>query len=97
MLNRTKKTPTVHQRRKTIKLILVKWRDATHQEDDDSPPGTLLAWTIGFEVQRNDEEVALCMEVFEDGSKRNITTIPLGMVQGPIRTLAQIPIDYSQD
>jgi len=74
-----------------VKLILVKWRDATHLEDDSQEPGTMVVWTMGFQVHRNKNEVALCMELFEDGSKRNITTVPMGMVLN-IKLLARIPI-----
>lgn len=79
-----------HQHR--IKLILVKWEDATHQEDESEVPGTMIAWTMGFQVYRNEKEVSLCMETFEDGAKRNITTIPMGMVK-LIKTLATIPME----
>ena len=93
MLKRTKRSGKVPS---YIRLILVKWRDATHQEnEEDAEIGTMLAWTVGFEVYRNEKEVSFCMEVFEDGGKRNITTIPMGMVVGPIRTLARIPISPS--
>ena len=76
-----------------VRLILVKWEDATHLVDDTGPaPGTMIAWTAGFQLYRNKKEVALCMEIFEDGAKRNISTIPRGMVKS-ILTLAQFPID----
>lgn len=76
-----------------VKLILVKWRDATHVTDDSegAQPGTMLAWTIGFEVYRTKKEVALCMELHENGDKRDTSTIPRGMVVH-IKTLARIPI-----
>ncbi len=76
----------------SIKLILVKWRDATHQtHEEEAEIGTMLVWTLGFEVYRNKKEVALCMEIHEDGAKRDISTIPREMVQS-IKTLARIPI-----
>lgn len=77
-----------------VKLILVKWRDATHVNDDldgTPQPKTMLAWTVGFQVHRTREEIALCMEIHEDSGKRDITTIPMGMVIG-IKPLARIPI-----
>lgn len=74
-----------------VKLVLVKWEDATHQEDESQVPGTMIAWTLGFLIYRNDKEISLCMETFEDGAKRNITTIPMGMVKR-VRVLASVPI-----
>ena len=74
----------------TVKIILVKWRDATHQtHEDEATIGTMLVWTIGFQVHRNKREVALCMEIHEDGAKQDITTIPRAMVQS-IKTLTHI-------
>lgn len=80
---------------KRIKLILVKWEDATHIADDSGPelPGTMIAWTVGFQMQRDKKEVVLCMEFFEDQQKRNISTIPMGMVK-TIRTLATLPVTF---
>ena len=76
-----------------VKLILVKWEDATHLADDTGPaPGTMIAWTTGFQLYKTKKEVALCMELFEDGAKRNISTIPMGMVKS-ILTLATLPIE----
>lgn len=74
-----------------IKVILVKWEDATHQDDESEPIGTMLAWTVGFQIHATEKEVALCMELFEDGDKKAITTIPMGMVRS-MRTLATIPV-----
>lgn len=85
---RTPKPPNLNK----VKIILVKWEDATHLVDDTGPaPGTMIAWTCGFQLYRNKKEVALCMEVFEDGAKRNISTIPKGMIKSILR-LATIPI-----
>lgn len=92
MRARKRSTPGKSPRPNTIKIVLVKWRDATHQEDDSTGPiGTMIAWTVGFLVHRTKKEIAFCMEIFEDGGKRNITTIPMPMVIN-IRTLASIPI-----
>lgn len=90
------KAASVSTRRKTlpkVKIILVKWEDATHIQDETGPEtiGTMIAWTVGVQVHRTKKEVALCMEIFEDGQKRNISTIPMGMVK-TILTLARIPI-----
>lgn len=89
--HRVKTTPLKTQRR--IKLILVKWEDATHLVDDTGPerPGTMLAWTVGFQLARSDKEVTLCMEMFEDRQKRDISTIPMGMVKS-IKTLVTLPM-----
>ena len=90
---RARKRQVVSTRKATdIKLILVKGRDATHQTlEEDADLGTMLVWTIGFEVYRNKKEVALCMEIHEDGAKRDISTIPREMIKH-IKTLARIPI-----
>ena len=81
---------------KTIQLVLVKWRDATHQtHEDEAELGTMLVWTVGFLVHRNKKEVALCMEVHEDGAKRDISTIPREIILS-IKTLARVPFTTDQ-
>ena len=94
---RARKRQVVSTRKATdIKLILVKWRDATHQTlEEDATLGTLLVWTIGFEVYRNKKEVALCMEIHEDGAKRDISTIPREIILS-IKTLARVPLTTDQ-
>lgn len=87
----TRRSPTPRKPFR-VKLILVKWEDATHQDDDSEEVGTMIAWTLGFQLARSDKEVSLCMEMFEDGGKRNISTIPMGMVK-TIKTLASIPVE----
>jgi len=72
------------------KIVLVKWEDATHQDDTTEPIGTMMAWTTGFLIYRNKKEVSVCMEVFADGDKKAITTIPAGMVRF-FKILAEIP------
>ena len=79
-----------------VDLVVVKWEDATHQEDESKVIGTMLGWTTGFLIYKNKKEVALCMEVFEDGAKRNITAIPRGMVKR-ITKLATIPIHVEDE
>ena len=78
--------------RKFIKIVLVKWEDATHQDDETQEIGTMLVWTAGILISRSKKEISLCNEIFEDGSKRSITAIPMGMVRGRVLTLAKIPI-----
>ena len=74
-----------------VKLVLVKWEDAAHQADESETIGTLLAWTVGFFMYRNEKEIAVCRDVFEDGDKQEILAIPAGMVKS-VRTLAILPI-----
>lgn len=98
-MRRTLKTALPDARRpsnKPIKVILVKWRDAAHQEDETDPIGTMLVWTVGLQVYRTKKEVALCMEVYENGSKRDITAIPMLNVK-KILTLATIPFSISSE
>ena len=80
----------------TVDLVVVKWEDATHQEDESKVIGTMIGWTTGFLIYKNKKEIALCMEVFEDGAKRNITAIPRGMVKR-ITKLASIPIHVDHE
>ena len=96
-MRRTQKTNSLARRPpKTIKVILVKWEDATHQEDDTEKIGTMLAWTVGFQLHRNKKEVAFCMEFFENGGKHDITAIPMLNVK-KIVTLATIPFAISAE
>lgn len=91
-----KATPLTPRTPKTIKVVLVKWEDATHQEDDTEKIGTMLAWTVGFQLHRTKKEVALCMEFFQNGGKRDITAIPMLNVK-KIVTLTAIPFTISDE
>lgn len=76
-----------------VKIVLVKWEDATHQDDQSEPIGTMLAWTVGFLIYRNKKECSVCMETFADGEKKAITTIPAGMIRN-FKVLAEVPFTH---
>lgn len=78
------------------KVVLVKWEDATHQDDTSEPIGTMFAWTVGWLIYKNKKELAVCMEVFADGEKKAITTIPAGMVRS-YKVLAEVPFTHDED
>ena len=79
-----------------VKIVLVKWEDATHQDDNTEPIGTMMAWTTGFLLYKNKKELAVCMEVFADGDKKAITTIPAGMVRN-FKVLAEVPFAHDEN
>ena len=79
---------------KHLKVVLVEWEDATHQDDEqDAPMGTMIAYTIGFLVRNTKKDVVLCGEVFEDGGRRDITAIAKKMVR-KIIPVAKIPVQF---
>ena len=87
-LNRRIKLPT------SLRVVLVEWEDATHQADEqDAPLGTMVAYTIGFLIRNTKKDVVLCSEIFEDGSRRDITAISKKMVR-VITPVAKIPVRF---
>ena len=79
---------------KTLRLVVVEWEDATHQDDEkEAPLGTMRAYTAGFVISNTKKELRLCAEFFEDGGRRDITCIPKLMVRD-IQEIARIPVSF---
>lgn len=78
---------------KTLRVVLVEWEDATHQEDESEPLGTMVAYTVGFLVRNTKKDVVVCGEIFENGSRRDITSISKKMVRA-IKPLVKIPCQF---
>lgn len=79
---------------KYLKVVLVEWEDATKQDDESEPLGTMIAYTIGFLIRNTKKDVVLCGEIFANGSRRDITNISTKMVRG-IKVLAKVPLPLS--
>ena len=80
---------------KSLQVVLIEWEDATHQDDESEPLGTMLAYTVGFLVRKTKKDIVVCGEIFENGGRREITSISRKMVR-TIQPLAEIPVRFSK-
>ena len=80
---------------KNLQVVLVEWEDATRQEDESEPLGTMLAYTVGFLVRKTKKDIVVCGEIFENGGRRELTSISKKMVR-TIQPLAEIPVRFSK-
>lgn len=69
----------------TLKIVEVTWEDAalTKTWDEGDPiPTTYIARTVGFLIERNEKQIVVGQEVFEeDGHWRCISAIPARMIK----------------
>lgn len=73
-------------KRKEFGVYAVYWTDAT--KEDDEPNGGLRpepGVTVMIAVEIGDDYITGAGEVFLDGTKRNLTSIPAGMVEKIVR------------
>ncbi len=84
--------------RATIYLYAVHWLDARFELDPNQyTMEAVAAITFGFIVKRTDNEIVVAAELFDDGSYRQSTAIPRGMVQrlekvnGPFKLPVKFP------
>lgn len=78
-------------RRKSIKVVLVEWEDATIHPDAETPTDLTTCWTVGFLLGKTDRKVSLASELHDDLYKRDVNEIPAGCVR-KITVLGQMPL-----
>ena len=84
--------------RATIGLYAVHWLDARFELDPNRYTlEPVLALTFGFVVKKTDKEIVVAAELFDDGSYRQSTAIPRGMVQRleKVKALFKLPPKFT--
>ncbi len=69
-----------------MKIVEVEWEDAVsnsgyYNEDHPERHNPILCKLVGHLITKNKKVVILAAEVFEDGDRRHIHTIPRKMVK----------------
>jgi hypothetical protein len=77
------------KRRPFLKSVAVYWRDATFSMDKTTCP--LVACTMGFLLEETDAHVLVASEQFEDGTFRQHTSVPKGMLLRMVRLRHVVP------
>lgn len=75
------------------RVVAVIWDDAAfdHDHDEHGDLEPIRAITYGEIVELNDKHIKVASEVFKDGSRRQHTSIPRGMVVGIIQGFVEDP------
>ena len=90
---KTKRQPATHKpAKKTLRIVLVTWRDAVFSSEEESPRPIMML-TLGFLVEDSDSHIAVAHEVGLDGTFRGVTSVPRGMVQNVMRLGRAITIE----
>ena len=77
---------------KSFKVSAVYWEDAVGH--DSLPEGGLKpvkTVTVGMIEDHNDKYITVVSEVFEDGSVRQVTSIPNGMIRKIVTLRSKLP------
>ena len=81
------------RRKRKPRLVAVHWVDAhgTMEEEEVKP---INALTFGFITEDADDHLTISGEIFEDGSHRNRTAIPKGMIRAVIAQPMRLPDEF---
>jgi hypothetical protein len=60
----------------TLPIVAIEWTDAVYSHYDDGLADPCPMMTFGFLLENTKEHVKLAAEVWADGGKRHIMTIP---------------------
>lgn len=64
---------------KYINFVGVLWKDAAHSEESANA-GTIQSLIGGTVVEATKDHLKIAMEVFEDESDRDVTTVPASLI-----------------
>lgn len=72
---------------KSAIIVGVHWIDAVKVETDEGDAHPVDAFTVGVVVEADSKHIAITPEIFNDGTFRDRTGIPTGMIKG-VSTMA---------
>ncbi len=84
-------------KRKSPQVVAVHWIDAAKVDDGRTPPEDITplhAVTFGVLIADETDFVRVAGEIFEDGSVRDVTVIPRGMVRGVYAKPYRLPPEF---